>query len=292
MLIFLRETVLQTLFRLIARLPLPWLHALGAALGWIAYGCSPSYAARLRENIRNSKLCEPADCNELIRRAVAESGKGVTEIVALWFAPDNRIRGWARCNTWHVAEQAHARGQGIIFLTPHFGGFEICAQYIAQRMPITVMYRPPKLSWLEPLMIAGRSRCGAAVVPATLKGVRAFFRALKNGQAVGLLPDQTPGVGEGTWAAFFGRPAYTMTLVTRLQASTGAAVIMAHAERLASGAGYHIHFENLPVENFTESSMNRAVEDVVRRCPEQYLWGYNRYKTPAGAPAPQAVQPP
>jgi KDO2-lipid IV(A) lauroyltransferase len=278
--------VLQFLFRLAARLPLSWLHAMGAVIGWIAYAGSPSYAARLRENIRSSRVCGPDGEKSLINRAVAEAGKGVSEIVALWFAADDRIRGWMHCDTWQVAEQARLSGRGIVFMTPHFGGFEICAQYIAQRMPITVMYRPPKLRWLEPLMIAGRGRWGAAVVPANLKGVRAFFRALKNGQAVGLLPDQTPGIGEGAWADFFGRPAYTMTLVTRLRASAGVPLIMVSARRLDAGRGFQIHFENVPVEHFTEASLNRAVEAVVRRCPEQYLWGYNRYKTPAGAPPP------
>ena len=275
--------MLHTLFRLIARLPLPCLHAIGGVIGWIAYSGSASYAGRLRENIRNSEVCHPDACDRLTHQAVAEAGKGVTEMAALWFASDDRIRGWMHCDTWPVAELACAQGKGIIFMTPHLGGFEICAQYIAQRMPITVMYRPPKLRWLEPLMIAGRGRWGAAVVPANLKGVRAFFKALKNGQAVGLLPDQTPGVGEGAWADFFGRPAYTMTLVTRLQASTGAPVVMVSARRLASGKGFHIRFENVSVENFTETRLNQAVEAVVRRCPEQYLWGYNRYKTPAGA---------
>jgi KDO2-lipid IV(A) lauroyltransferase len=284
--------VLQTLFHLIARLPLSWLHALGTVIGRIAYACSPSYAARLRDNIRSSTICAPADCDALIRNAVAEAGKGVAEIIALWFAADSRIRDWMHCETWAVAEAALAQGRGIIFMTPHLGGFEICAQYIAQRMPITVMYRPPKLRWLEPLMIAGRSRWGATVVPANLKGVRAFFRTLKSGKAVGLLPDQTPGVGEGAWANFFGRPAFTMTLVTRLQVATGAPLIMVSARRLESGRGYQICFENVAVENFSEVSLNRAVEEAVRRCPEQYLWGYNRYKTPDGAPLPPAADLP
>jgi len=281
--------VLQILFRLVARLPLSWLHALGAILGWLAYAASPSYAARLRENVLNSKVCDAGESNALVRRAVRETGKGVAELAALWFASDERMRGWMHCDSWSVAERAAAQGHGIVFLTPHLGGFEICAQYIAQRMPVTVMYRPPKLRWLEPLMIAGRSRWGAAVVPATLRGVRAFFRALKSGQAVGLLPDQTPGVGEGAWADFFGRPAYTMTLVARLAAMTGAALVMVSAQRLASGRGYQIRFEALSSENFTEAHLNRAVEAVVRRCPEQYLWGYNRYKTPAGAPPPAGL---
>jgi len=103
---------------------------------------------------------------------------------------------------------------------------------------------------------------------------------------VGLLPDQAPGVGEGEWADFFGRPAYTMTLVVRLQRATGATVIMVFAERLPGGHGYHMHFEEVPTRQLDAPALNRAVEAQVRRCPEQYLWSYNRYKVPAGAPAP------
>jgi KDO2-lipid IV(A) lauroyltransferase len=276
--------VLRNLFRLASRLPLSWLHALGAALGRMVYAASPSYAARVRENVCFSGVCAVADCDRLIRRVAAETGKAVTELAALWFAPADKVQGWMHCETWAVAEAVRARGKGIIFLTPHLGGFEICAHYIARRLPMTVMYRPPKMRWLEPLMLSGRGRFGASVVPADLKGVRVFFRALKGGQAVGLLPDQTPGVGEGAWADFFGRPAYTMTLVQRLSAATGAGLVMVHARRLASGEGFHIQFEEIPAHDFSEQKLNQAVESVVRRCPEQYLWGYNRYKTPEGAP--------
>jgi Kdo2-lipid IVA lauroyltransferase/acyltransferase len=95
-----------------------------------------------------------------------------------------------------------------------------------------------------------------------------------------------PGAGEGTWADFFGRPAYTMTLVTRLQQATGAAVVMGYAERLKDGRGYRLHAEELSAAELDEAGLNRAIERLVRRCPEQYLWSYNRYKVPAGAAPP------
>jgi KDO2-lipid IV(A) lauroyltransferase len=113
-----------------------------------------------------------------------------------------------------------------------------------------------------------------------------LIKALRRGEAIGILPDQAPGVGEGEWANFFGRPAYTMTLVSRLQASTGAAVVMAFAERLPGGAGYSLHLERVTADPLTPVALNRAVERVVSRCPGQYLWGYNRYKVPAGAEPP------
>jgi KDO2-lipid IV(A) lauroyltransferase len=273
--------------RMLARLPLSWIHAAGAALGLLVYWSSPTYAARLRENLYNSGVCpDSASCAVLLKQAIAETGKGVAELIAVWFGTDDKIVSFAQCDTWNVVEAARRGGRGIIFLTPHIGCFEITAMYIAQRLPITVLYRPPRLRWVEPLMVAGRSRWQATVAPANMKGVRMFYKALQRGETVGLLPDQAPGVGEGAWAEFFGRPAYTMTLVGRLQKATDAAVIMTFAKRLPQGRGYQIHFEQIKSEALDEAALNRAIEDVVRRCPEQYLWSYNRYKLPAGAKKP------
>jgi KDO2-lipid IV(A) lauroyltransferase len=282
--------VLIRILRLLGRLPLSWLHDAGAALGWLVYWASPTYAGRLRENLRASGLYGDARGGRMVLdAAIEEAGKGVTELLAVWFGDDARVaRLVVECEHWNVVEAARARGNGIIFLTPHLGCFEISALYGAQRMPLTVLYRPPRLRWLEPLMIAGRTRWQAVVAPANLRGVRMLYRALARGEAVGLLPDQAPGVGEGAWADFFGRPAYTMTLVSRLQQMSGAATIMAFAERLAQGRGYRLHLEELHAAPLDEAALNRAVEAQVRRCPAQYLWGYNRYKMPAGAEAPPA----
>lgn len=276
--------------RLFARLPLAWLHCAGAVMGWMVYWASPTYAARLRENLYASGVCGgDAQCRALLRAAIAETGKGVTELIAIWFGKDEEVAQLVvECKRWDLAEAARTRGNGIIFLTPHLGCFEIGGLYIAQRMPLTVLYRPPKKRWLEPLMIAGRSRWQAVVAPANLKGVRMLYKALARGEAVGLLPDQAPGVGEGVWADFFGRPAYTMTLVRRLQEMSGAAVIMFFAERLPEGRGYGLFFEEIPAARLDEAALNRAIEEQVRRCPAQYLWSYNRFKIPAGAPPPES----
>lgn len=279
--------MLVPLLRLLARLPLKWLHVAGAGLGWLVYWMSPIYAARLRENLYASGVCaDPAACRVLLRQAIAEAGKGVTELITVWFGADENVSQLVACDSWGVVEQAQREGRGIIFLTPHIGGFEISALYAAQRLPITVMYRRPRLKWLEPLMIAGRQRWRAVVAPASLRGVRMFYKALQRGEAVGLLPDQAPGVGEGVWAEFFGRPAYTMTLVGRLQKASGAAVLLAFAERLPGGRGYRLFFQPVAGGNLDAVALNRAIEALIRRCPAQYLWGYNRYKVPSGAEAP------
>lgn len=273
-----------------ARMPLAALHFFGAGLGRLVYGLSPTYRRRCRENLRLSGLwADETAGRRLLHAAVAETGKSITELCKVWFGRDDEIMQLVACEDWGIVEAAQGAGKGVIFLTPHLGCFEISALYGAQRLPLTVLYRPPKRAALEAIMQAGRARGGITLAPATLKGVRLLYKALQRGEAIGVLPDQAPGVGEGEWADFFGRPAYTMTLVTRLQQSSGAAVIMAFAERLAQGRGYRLHLR--PVTGALDpSALNRAVEAVVRTCPAQYLWGYNRYKVPAGAePPPMAA---
>jgi KDO2-lipid IV(A) lauroyltransferase len=278
---------MNTLLRWMSRLPLPLLHRAGALLGLLVYYTSPTYAMRLRAHLETSGVCPDAGaCRRILRRAIREAGKAVTESAKIWFAPESEVLALVECKSWAEVEAARAQGRGLIFLTPHIGCFEVSAFYGAQRLPLTVLYRRPKLRWLEPLMVEGRARGQARLAPASVRGVRLLYKALLRGEAVGLLPDQTPGAGEGTWAPFFGRPAYTLTLVSRLQRATGAALVMAFAERLPGGRGYRLHLETLPAEHFDEHALNRAVENVVRRCPEQYLWSYNRYKVPAGAQTP------
>lgn len=256
----------------------------------MVYLVSLRYRRYFRANLRAAGYVDGA----LLNRAIAEAGKGLLELPAIWLRPHETVAGFVvQVTGWELVETALARRRGIIFLTPHLGCFEITAQYYAYRAPanapITVLYRSPKKKVVEPLMLAGRQRPNLRLASADLKGVRILLRALRNGEAIGILPDQAPGVGEGEWAEFFGRPAYTMTLAGRL-AGAGAEVILAYAERLPRGRGYHLHLEAMPAPLAGESparALNRALEGLIRQCPTQYGWGYNRHKVPAGAPAPK-----
>jgi KDO2-lipid IV(A) lauroyltransferase len=277
------------LLRLAARLPLPLLHALGAVLGWIVYLCSPRYRRAFKRNLAAAGFGD----FRLRWAAAAEVGKSVMEVPAVWLRPLGRVADLVvEVSGWEHMDDAAKRGKGVIVVTPHIGCWEIVGQYVASRMPITVMYRPPKIRALEPLMRTGRSR-GPAMksIPADLRGVRSMLKALKRGEAIGMLPDQVPGVGEGEWAEFFGRPAYTMTLVGRISAQTGAPVLLCCAERLPRGRGYRFNAEPLLAPRPPESpvrALNRSLEQLIRRHPTQYLWGYNRYKVPAGVQPPGA----
>jgi KDO2-lipid IV(A) lauroyltransferase len=279
------------LARGLAALPLSLLHRLGAIVGSAVYLVSPRYRHYFRANLRAAGYADGA----LLSRAIAEAGKGLLELPAIWLRPHETVAGWVvQVTGWDLVEAALARRCGIVFLTPHLGCFEITAQYYAYRAPanapITVLYRSPKKKAVAPLMLAGRQRPNLRLASADLKGVRILLRALKHGEAIGILPDQAPGVGEGEWAEFFGRPAYTMTLAGRLAEASGAQVILAYAERLPQGRGYHLQLSAMPQPLAGESparTLNRALEGLIRLCPAQYGWGYHRYKVPAGAQAPK-----
>jgi KDO2-lipid IV(A) lauroyltransferase len=269
---------LKDLFRVLALLPLPILHAAGAALGWLSFLASPSYRRRFLDNAAQAgyRLAQ-------VRAAVSEAGKLIAESPRLWFGAPVAIE-------WDGAElvsAARAKGRGIVFLTPHLGCFEVTAQAYAARFgPITVLYRPARKPWLRDLVDTVRSRANLASVPTTLAGVRQMLKALRAGEAVGLLPDQVPPEGLGVWASLFGRPAYTMTLSTRLAAQTGATVLLAWGERLRHGRGYRVHLRPWVRGEMTldaaaaAAQVNAAMEALIRECPQQYLWGYARYKQP------------
>jgi KDO2-lipid IV(A) lauroyltransferase len=273
-------TVLPFAFRFIGRLPLRWLHGCGVIVGWLIYWFSPRYAKRMSSNLALSGICTDADSyRKLLRSAIVHNGKALMELPAVWFSDDDEVgRLVLDCRGWELVESLRREDRKIIFLSPHMGCFEIAARYVAAHLPLTVMYRPQKAGWLDALMESGRSKKQLQLAPTSLKGVRMLYRALRRGDSIGLLPDHAPGLGEGIWAEFFGKPAFTMTLPRKLQHASGAALVMTFAERLPAGKGFRLHFEHVPADGFDEVRLNQAIENLVRRYPQQYYWNYNRYK--------------
>lgn len=272
-------------FHLCAKCPLWLLHRVGAVLGWMVYWLSPTYRQRFAANAAQAGYSASQ-----VRGAIAHAGRMVAELPRLWLGKPVHIEWRGQ----EVFEAAHSSGKGIIFLTPHLGCFEITAQAVALRYApqdklITVLYRPARQMWLQTVMSGARNRPGMKAVPASMSGVKALVKALRGGQALGMLPDQVPPLGLGVWADFFGQPAYTMTLSARLSQQTGAVIVKAWGERLPHGQGYRVHFSTFEASlsedlHTAAGQINAAMEQLVRVCPEQYLWGYARYKKPRDEP--------
>lgn len=268
-------------FRFFSRWPLWALHAMGWVGGWLAWLLSGTYRRRFLDNVRQAGFGWGQ-----VAGAVGQAGCMSAELPRLWLGRPPTIE-WADDR---AAAQAYAAGQGVLFLTPHMGCFEITAQALALRFgadhgPLTVLYRPARQPALAEVMTLARNRPGLEAVPTTLAGVRQMIKALRAGHAVGLLPDQVPPEGMGQWAPFFGKSAYTMTLAARLALQTGASVVLIWGERLSFGRGYRLHTRALGHALAADLDtavvqINQAMEETIRECPQQYLWGYARYKQP------------
>lgn len=264
----------------LATRPLATQAKIGAWLGRLLLW-SAGMRNRLEDNLTTAKLIDRID----LREVTGAIGQLAIETVALWKTSDtvalSRVRtvyGWDR-----VLELREQR-RGVIFLTPHLGTFEIASIFIGSQMPMTAMFRPPKEAWAEPMMRAGRDRMQIKSVPADMSGIRAMLKALRRGEPIGLLPDQVPTRGDGAWAPFFGRPAYTMTLVQKFARTTESAVVMVACKRLRDGLGYELKFDVLPAfsdaPEVAAAELNAAVEQAIQFAPTQYLWTYNRFKVP------------
>ena len=272
-------------FRFLAHWPLWALHAIGQVIGWLAWLLSPTYRRRFLANVKTAGLS-----GWQVLGAVGQAGCMSTELPRLWMGRQPKVE-WTE-GAFQVIEAAYAEGQGVLFLTPHLGCFEISAQAVANAFsaaqgPLTVLFRPSRQKGLAQVMEASRARPGLETAPTTLAGVRQMIKALRAGRSVGLLPDQVPPEGMGQWVPFFGKPAYTMTLAARLALQTGAEVVLIWGERLPWGRGYRLHASALghalsPELDVAVVQVNQAMERLVRACPGQYLWGYARYKGPRG----------
>lgn len=275
---------MRLLFKVLSFLPLVVLHGVGWVQGWLVFVLSATYRRRLIANARQAGVMR-----QDWMQSVGAAGQLVAELPRLWMGASVPVH-WT--GEEHI-EEALRLGKGILFLTPHLGCFEVTAQAYAakfgqQGRPITVLFRPPRQSWLRSLVALSRGRPGLKTAPTTLAGVKQMVRALKAGECVGLLPDQVPPDRQGEWAPFFGKDAYTMTLSVRLAAQTGATVLFAWGERLAWGQGYRVHVLPFPQDwsaSMPEAlrQMNGVMESMVLHAPQQYLWGYARYKTPRAA---------
>lgn len=237
----------------------------------------------------NLRLCFPdLDLKErrlLTRRSLEETGKAALELGAMWRWPIDRLEELEEESEGEdLLRDTMASGRGTVLLTPHLGNWEFLNHYLMRRGQLVCLYRPPRIAELNDVMLDSRGRTGCVSAPATRGGVRRVLRALRTGELVLILPDQEPLKAFGVSAPFFGMPALTMTLVSRILRRTDATPLFVFAERRPAGK-FRVRFlqapEGLddPDEETAAAALNRGVEACVRQCPEQYLWSYKRFKT-------------
>lgn len=281
------QKLVYVLFAVIARLPLPLLHLLGNGLGWLAFLISPQTRSRITQNVHFSKLAANHQAEKALARQVSmETMKGALELPIAWTRSSAHIVSlFQEIHGWEHIQKAMDQQQGLLLITPHLGSYDLAGRYISEHLPfpLTAMYRPPKLAWLEQVMNAGRERDQGRTAPTNLQGVKQVMKALKSAQATIVLPDQVPNEGDGVWVRFFDQPAYTMTLAARLANMPQVATLFFCGVRLPKGRGFALHIAplrgTLSGDKSQDSQLiNDNVAQWIARFPSQYLFGYNRFK--------------
>lgn len=285
--------LLYLALRLLGLLPLRWLQGAGALFGRLLRWRRGRTAHVTAVNLSIARPgLAPAARAALLREVMAEGGKSGAEIVKVWGAGAERALGLVReVRGGDLLDAALAEGRGVIIAAPHLGCWELLNYWLCSRTPMAILYRPPRFPAVEQLLRKVRGALAPEQVRAEGAGVRALYKRLAAGGAVGILPDQKPRAGEGEFAPFFGRDALTMVLLPRLASRTGAAVLFAFAERLPHGAGFRIHLLPAPAglddadPRQACAALNRGVEACVEVAFAQYQWHYRRWSA-HGLPNP------
>ncbi len=269
-------------------LSLAWNQRLGRGIGWLLIWLPNSQKSIAQKNIQ---VVFPdlsvSEQQVLLHKNLLELGKAITELGPMWCWSEQKllplikeVKGQA------LLDEAIENQKGVILLGPHIGSWELNAVYLSSHYPSTFLYRPPNVPSVESFMKKARARFGAKLVPTDLRGVRTLIKALKNNEVTGILPDQDPGASGGVYAPFFGRPARSMTLVSKLVQKTDCAVLFMAMQRLPNAEGYRLHFLPAdadiasPDDLVATAALNAGVEVCIALAPEQYLWSYKRFRKP------------
>lgn len=271
-------------------MPLPVAATLGMGLGYAFYWLG---ASRRKIALRNITSCFPelslAECKRINRDHFLYAGQMVFATSINWWSSDQRFNSWISLTNREIYDQALAQGKNIILLAPHFVALEIAGVYLSQERPMASMYQYSKNTLVDEIVKRGRTRFGGEMVERK-EPLRKLLKLIRKGHPFYYLPDQDAG-RKGVFVPFFHELACTIPMLGKFASMGDAVVIPCRTQIKPWGKGYEIVFsppmENFPTGDDLEDTahMNRVIEQMVRKNPEQYFWAHKRFKTrPSGEP--------
>lgn len=290
----LSSKLVRLFLRALSFLSLRQAQRLGRFLGGLAWRSGGRSAETTRQNLRACfPTLETEEIEALGRQSLRETGAMALEIPLMWEWPVERCLGLIREVEGEELLDPHGQARkGLLLLAPHLGNWELAGLFFASRYEMAALYSPPNQPWLEDYITQVRSRSGSELVATDRRGIARLFNILREGGVVGILPDQTPRREGGEFAPFFGIPAITMTLASKLIHKTGATPLITYAQRLADGQGFKIVIREadpqIASRNMSESlaALNSSVESCIAEAPAQYQWEYKRFRRTAPGETP------
>jgi len=284
-----------TVAHMLGALPRPLARAAGILLARSIY----LVHGRLRHvGMRNLEIAFPqsssAERRRILRSLFSGFGRQLAEISLFPRYTRENVSRIATYEGFENFERAHLRGKGVIFLTAHLGGWEIGSfVHSLNGYPLKILIRPLDNPKLDRLVAQYRGMHGNKSIPKN--DLRGVLHALKAGETVGILMDQNMSPPQGIFVDFFGHLACTASVVAKVAARTGSAVVPAFTIWDPVLRKYKIHFD--PAIELVRSddedrdtlentaSFTKVIERYARKYPEQWLWVHRRWKTrPPGEP--------
>lgn len=276
------------LYPLVRYIPLSFLRVIAVIFTWIALIFS---SLRVHRIIKiNLQLAYPhltdEQRNRLHRKVVKNQLLSGVESLKSWAMPAQWSMQQIRdVHHFEILEQALENPNGVLFIVPHLGTWEMMNAWVAQHKHLTIMYKPIKNKKLNEFILAGRQQLNATLVPTDTQGVKAIFKALKEGGATVILPDHVPQVAGGTVVPFFNIPTLSNTLVTKLASKTKCSIVGLSCIRREDGVGFDIYCEAWDNPDLYSNdaeiatkALNQGLEKMINRFPSHYMWNYKRFK--------------
>src|SRR6201987_2718186 len=276
--------------KILGILPRPLARAFAVAISQLGY----LFHFRLRQvGMRNLEMAFPeksvAERNRIFRGEFTSLGRQLAELCEFpRYTPEN-IDQVVVYDGLQNYEQAYARGKGVLFLTAHFGGWELSAfAHSLHGHWVNIVMRPMDNQYLDRMLQSYRTMHGNKVVPKD-DFVRGLLGAMKCGETVGILMDTNMTPPQGIFVHFFGIPACTASGLARIALRPDGGVVPGFTiwdEKLGK---YRLRFDaaldlvrtgDLEADIIANTQkFTKVIEEYVRRYPEQWLWVHRRWKT-------------
>lgn len=280
----------KTVIHLVSLLPLSGHHYLGSFLGWLlsVFNNRNRHIAEV-----NIGLCFPTlssfQKKSLVKKSLRENGKTLIECFWLWRHPEQVINNLlGTIENQDLLTSATQTQLGTIFVTPHFGSWEFIGLLTAANSDLLILYTPPKSNYVNVLSQLGRESTGGKVISTDELNLKFMIKHIKSGGSVGILPDQVPDGNGGIYSDFFHRKCYTSTLVCKLANKLKCPVVFCYALREQQVTlKYNAFYYSAPNAIYSDDiqqatdALNQTIENFIIKSPEQYIWGYKRFKRPA-----------
>ena len=280
--IWLLSTMSGTSVRTRSRLAVP--------LAWLLWWAIPK---RRHVILTNLRLCFP-DMDENARVTLAKKtyfrlARAALDHAVLWYGTREQVQALVRFENLEFVQDESNRP--LIGVAPHFAGLDAAGIALNTYVRgVSVYQRQRNEAWDE-AALKGRLRFSDPVlIPKSQRAnLMPVIRAMKQGLPFYYLPDMDYGRDNAIFVPFFGVPAATLPMVSRLARATRAQAVWSIVEMTEDGYVVHIRkIENFPTKDYVADTirLNQELEDWIRRFPDQYLWTHRRFKTrPEGEPS-------